>query len=148
MERVFDAAKYGAFADEPVIEATIPSLADPSLVEGATGGHARPERPSSAAPYALRDGGWDDQRDRLGDAVIRTLGDLAPGLGARVTARQVLTPLDLERDFGLTGGHPLHVEPGAGLVLRLAPAAGPRPLPDAAGRPVPGRVRARIPAAA
>ena len=64
------------------------------------------------APYALRDGDWDACRDELGDAAIGALETVAPGIGDLVTARQVLTPLDLEREYGLTGGHPLHAEPG------------------------------------
>ena len=63
-------------------------------------------------PYALREGTWDERRDEVGDTVLATLDEVAPGLSSLVTARQVLTPLDLERDFGLTGGHPLHAEPG------------------------------------
>jgi phytoene dehydrogenase-like protein len=47
----------------------------------------------------------------LGDLAVSTLESVAPGIGKLVTARQVLTPLDLERDYGLTGGHPLHAEP-------------------------------------
>jgi len=65
-----------------------------------------------SVPYALRDGDWDDEREALGDLVVKTLADAAPGFGEQVVARQVLTPLDLERDFGLSGGHPLHLEPG------------------------------------
>jgi phytoene dehydrogenase-like protein len=63
-------------------------------------------------PYALREGSWDGRRDELGTRVLETLDEVAPGLSALVTERQVLTPLDLERDIGLTGGHPLHAEPG------------------------------------
>ena len=51
-------------------------------------------------------------REALGDLVVATLDALAPGLAGLVTARQVLTPLDLERDYGLTGGHPMHGEHG------------------------------------
>ena len=75
-------------------------------------GRTRPTPGARATPYALRDGTWDERRDALADTVLRTLDEVAPGLSSLVTARQVLTPLDLERDFGLTGGHPLHVEPG------------------------------------
>ena len=52
------------------------------------------------------------QRESLGDLVVRTLEGAAPGIGSLVVAREVVTPLDLERDFGLSGGHPLHLEPG------------------------------------
>ncbi len=102
--------------------------------------------PSSGSRRRRATATWDDRREALGDAVLRTLETVAPGLGARVQTRQVLTPLDLERDYGLTGGHPLHVEPGARLVLRLAAAPGLGALSDAARRastsPVPGRTRA------
>jgi phytoene dehydrogenase-like protein len=64
------------------------------------------------APYALRDGTWDEAREALGDRVVATLDAVAPGLAGLVMARQVLTPLDLERDYGLTGGHPMHGEHG------------------------------------
>jgi phytoene dehydrogenase-like protein len=113
MERAFDASKYGRVSETPILEATIPSLADPSLVEGAkTGTHVMSVM-AQYAPYALRDGAWNaGSADALGDAVIRTLEGVAPGIGKLVTHRQVLTPGDLERDFGLTGGHPLHAEAG------------------------------------
>ena len=64
-------------------------------------------------PYTLRDGRWDAKATkRLGDTVVSTLDAYAPGLGSLVTARQVITPVDLERDYGLTGGHPMHGEHG------------------------------------
>lgn len=114
IERAFDASKYGRVSDTPIVEATIPSLVDPSLVEGARAGTHVMSVLVQYAPYALRDGSWEDagRRDALGDAAIGVLESVAPGLRELVTARQVLTPLDLERDYGLTGGHPLHAEPG------------------------------------
>ena len=112
MERAFDAAKYGRMSEAPIVEATIPSLADPSLVEDAKAGSHVMSVVVQYAPYTLRDGDWDARRDELGDRAIATLETVAPGIGKLVTARQVLTPLDLERDYGLTGGHPLHGEPG------------------------------------
>jgi phytoene dehydrogenase-like protein len=112
MERAFDAAKYGRIPERPILEATIPSLADPSLVAGAPAGTHVMSVIVQYTPYALRDGTWEEQREAVGDLVVRTLDEVAPGLSSLVTARQVLTPVDLERDFGLTGGHPLHAEPG------------------------------------
>jgi phytoene dehydrogenase-like protein len=112
MERAFDASKYGRLSDEPIVEATIPSLVDPSLVEGGEPGAQVMSVVVQYAPYSLRDAAWDDCREALGDAALRTLEAVAPGISELVTARQVLTPLDLERDYGLTGGHPLHAEPG------------------------------------
>jgi phytoene dehydrogenase-like protein len=63
-------------------------------------------------PYRLREGDWDSRRDELADLVVGELERYAPGIGKQVVARQVITPLDLERDHGLSGGHPLHGEPG------------------------------------
>jgi phytoene dehydrogenase-like protein len=112
LERAHDAAKFGRPSDSPILEATIPSLADPSLVEGAAPGTQVMSVIVGATPYKLRDGSWDDHRDALGDLVVRTLDEFAPGLAASIVARQVLTPVDLEREYGLTGGHPMHGEHG------------------------------------
>ena len=112
MERAHDAAKYGRPSDDPIMEATIPSLADPSLVEAAAPGTHVMSVIVQAAPYVLREGTWDDAREGFGDLVVKTLDAYAPGLAGLVTARQVITPLDLERDYGLTGGHPMHGEHG------------------------------------
>jgi phytoene dehydrogenase-like protein len=112
LERAHDAAKFGRPSDRPVMEATIPSLADPSLVEGAAAGTHVMSVIVQSTPYRLRDGTWDQHREAFGDLVVRTLDDYAPGLAASVVARQVLTPPDLERDYGLPGGHPMHGEHG------------------------------------
>jgi phytoene dehydrogenase-like protein len=113
LDRAADAAKYGQISAEPWLEATIPSLVDPLLVDG--GARSGVKHVMSvllqSAPYVLRDADWDGCREDLGDLAIRTLETVAPGIGALVTARQVLTPLDLERDYSFTGGHPLHGEP-------------------------------------
>lgn len=112
IERAFDAAKYGRTSDSPIVEATIPSLVDPSLVASAPEGTHVVSISAQYAPYALREGAWDadGRADAFADLVVAVLDDLAPGLAASVTAREVLTPLDLEREYGLTGGHPLHGE--------------------------------------
>jgi phytoene dehydrogenase-like protein len=114
IERAFDASKYGRVSDELVLEATIPSLIDPSLVAGAPEGTHVMSVVAQYTPYRLRDGSWDDdgRREAIADAVVGTLGRYAPGIGGLVREREVLTPLDLERDYGLSGGHPLHGEPG------------------------------------
>jgi phytoene dehydrogenase-like protein len=121
MERAFDATKYGRWGESLILEATIPSLADPSLVEGAKAGTHVMSVIAQYAPYELRGHGptegdpiatWDVARENFGDGVIRALEGVAPGIGALVTHRQVLTPVDLEQQYGLTGGHPLHAEQG------------------------------------
>ena len=98
--------------DAPILEATIPSLVDPSLVEGAAPGTHVMSVIVQAAPYSAprRDVGRRTRGARRPGR--RDARRLAPGLAGLVTARQVLTPLDLERDFGLTGGHPMHGEHG------------------------------------
>jgi phytoene dehydrogenase-like protein len=111
VERVFDAAKYGRIAAQPVLEATIPSLVDPSLVAGAKDGTHVMSVLAQWMPSGLSAADWEAKRDDVGDAVLRSLESVAPGISARVTARRVLTPADLEREYGLSGGHPMHAEP-------------------------------------
>jgi phytoene dehydrogenase-like protein len=62
------------------------------------------------APYALRGTTWDDERERLGEVTTRTIGRYARGFESTILARQVITPLDLEREYGFTGGHIFHGE--------------------------------------
>ncbi|HEV7501899.1 MAG TPA: NAD(P)/FAD-dependent oxidoreductase, partial [Vicinamibacteria bacterium] len=107
LERAFDEAKYGGISGKPYLEATIPTLSDPTLAPA--GRHVMSVY-VQFTPYALREGTWDARRDELGDAVLRTLEEYAPGLTRSVIGRQVLTPVDLERTYGLTGGHPAHGE--------------------------------------
>jgi len=108
LERGFDATKYGRVSDEPFLEATIPSLADPSLAPQGT--HVM-SIVLQWSPYRLREGDWDSERDGLGDLAVKTLEQYAPGISDLVVERNVLSPLDLERDYGLTEGHALHGEP-------------------------------------
>jgi phytoene dehydrogenase-like protein len=121
LERSYDASKYGRVAEEPFLEVTIPSLSDPSLAP--EGQHVMSIL-AQAAPYRLRDGDWDAERDRLGDLVVKTLERYAPGLGDLVTARQVITPMDMERDFGLSGGHLYHAEHGMDSFFAWRPMLG------------------------
>ena len=108
LERAFDASKYGRVSDEPSLEATIPTLSDPSLAP--EGVHVM-SIAVQWTPYRLREGDWEAERERLGDLVLKTMERYAPGISDLVTARQVITPVDLEREYGMTGGHPLHGEP-------------------------------------
>ncbi len=107
IERAFDAAKYGGFADSPWIELTVPSLVDPSL---APDGRHVVSAYVQYAPYRLRDSTWDLERDRLGRIAAQTIDRYAPGFEASIVAREVITPLDLERTYALTGGHIFHGE--------------------------------------
>ena len=121
LERAFDHAKYGRFSPHPWIEFTIPSLLDPSLAPN--GSHVLSAY-AQFAPYDLRDGSWDTQRDALRDAVIRTLSAYAPDLPGLVVAAQAFTPLDLEREWGLTGGHVFHGELALDQCFTMRPLLG------------------------
>ena len=107
IERAFDAAKYGHPSDEPWIELMIPSIVDPAL---APAGQHVVSAYVQYAPYRLRETTWDAERERLGDAATRAIAVSAPGFERTVLARQIITPLDLERTYGLTGGHIFHGE--------------------------------------
>jgi phytoene dehydrogenase-like protein len=107
IERAFDVAKYGGFSHEPWVELTIPSVTDPSLAPN--GAHVVSAY-VQYAPYALRGTTWDDERERLGEVATRTIGRYARGFESTILARQVITPLDLEREYGFTGGHIFHGE--------------------------------------
>jgi phytoene dehydrogenase-like protein len=121
LERAFDASKYGSTSPEPYLEATIPTLLDPTLAP--EGRHAMSIL-VQYAPYHRREGDWDADRDSLGDLVVKTLEAYAPGIGEMVMERQVLTPLDLEREYGLTEGHPMHGEPGLDQLFAWRPLLG------------------------
>jgi phytoene dehydrogenase-like protein len=107
IERAFDAAKYGNFSPHPFLEITIPSISDDSLAP--KGAHVMSVY-VQYAPYKLAQGDWDSRREEFGDVVVSALADYIPTLPQLIVSRQVLTPLDLERTFGLTGGHIHHGE--------------------------------------
>jgi phytoene dehydrogenase-like protein len=102
MERAYDQAKYGEFSRRPYIDMVIPTLTDPSVAP--PGKHIL-SCFVQYAPYKLASGTWDEQRDAFGDTVIDTISEYAPNLKDIILHRQVLTPLDIERDFGLTEGN-------------------------------------------
>jgi len=104
-----DAVKYGHVAEDPILEATIPSLADRSLAP--EGKHVMSVM-FQAAPRHLRDAEWSTERDRVGDIAVKTLERYAPGFGELVEAREVISPEDMEQGYGLTGGDVQHAEPG------------------------------------
>jgi phytoene dehydrogenase-like protein len=108
LERAFDAAKYGRISAEPWLELCIPTMADPSLAPD--GRHVMSVY-AQFAPRHLRGASWADEREPLYRRVMETLEVHAPGLERLVVGRQVFTPEDLERDWGLSGGHIFHGEP-------------------------------------
>jgi phytoene dehydrogenase-like protein len=111
LDRAADAAKGRHVADELLLEATIPTLLDPGLVSDGGAAKHVVNVLVQGTPYHRRDGDWDADREALGERVVARLEEVAPGIAALVVGRRVVTPLDLERDYGLTEGHPLHGEP-------------------------------------
>jgi len=107
LERAFDESKYGSFSTHPYLEAAIPSLSDPSLAP--SGKHVMSVY-MQYAPFKLKNGDWDQQRDALGNTVVETLSQYAPDLPGLVEDAQIITPKDLEDTYGLTGGHIFHGE--------------------------------------
>jgi phytoene dehydrogenase-like protein len=118
LERAFDESKYGNFSRAPYLEIAIPSLTDPSL---APAGHHVMSVYMQYAPYKLKTGNWQDQRTALGDTVIRTIAQYAPDLPGKILQSQVITPVDLEETYGLTGGQIFHGELALDQIFTMRP---------------------------
>jgi phytoene dehydrogenase-like protein len=121
MERAYDDAKYGRFSRRPYIDIVIPSLTDPSVAP--PGKHVL-SCFVQYAPYKLAPGSWDEQREAFGDNVVDTLAECAPNIKKIIISRQVLTPLDLEREFGLTQGNIFQGELSLEQLFFLRPVPG------------------------
>jgi phytoene dehydrogenase-like protein len=121
MERAYDQAKYGEYSRRPYIDMVIPTLTDPSLAP--PGKHIL-SCFVQYAPYHLAGGTWDEQREAFGDAVIDTIAEYAPNIRSIVLHRQVVTPLDLEREFGLSEGNIFQGELTLEQLFFLRPAPG------------------------
>ena len=110
IEKAFDASKYGQISETPVIETLIPTLIDPSL---APDGRHIISCVVQYAPAVLKDGEWDEPtRKAFADSVVAQLEQVAPGITRLISARQLITPADLQSDWGATGGHAMHVNEG------------------------------------
>jgi len=121
MERAYDDAKYGQFSRRPYVDMVIPSLTDPSVAP--PGKHVL-SCFVQYAPYKLAQGTWDEQREAFGDNVIETISEYIPNLKGIIVGRQVLTPLDLEREFGLTQGNIFQGELSLEQLFFLRPVPG------------------------
>jgi len=103
LERAYDCAKYGQPSDEPILEITMPTSVDRTI---APDGKHILSMFVQYAPYELTSGQhWDDIKEDFGDRCVEVLARYAPNVPSAIEHRQVLTPLDLERTFGLTGGN-------------------------------------------
>ena len=106
MEKAWIDARQTGWSTAPIVELLIPSTLDDSLapagqhVASLFCQHVAPELPDGAS--------WDDHRDTVADLMIATVDQAAPGFAASVIGRQIKSPLDLERDFGLVGGDIFH----------------------------------------
>ena len=121
MERAYDDAKYGHYSKRPYIDMVIPSLTDPSVAP--PGQHVL-SCFVQYAPYKLAQGTWDDHREAFGNNVIETISEHAPNLKGIIIGKQVLTPLDLEREFGLTQGNIFQGELSLEQLFFLRPVPG------------------------
>jgi len=121
MERAYDDAKYGRYSRRPYIDIVIPSLTDPSVAP--PGKHVM-SCFVQYAPYHLKEGTWDEKRDEFGDNVIETLAEYAPNIRDIILHRQVLTPLDIERKFGLSEGNIFQGELSLEQLFFLRPVPG------------------------
>ncbi len=121
LERAFDPSKYGELPQEPYLDITIPTLGDPSLAP--SGKHVMSVH-VQFVPYTLASADWNGGRQALASTVLATLEKYAPGIGALVETAQVLTPVDLEKTYGLSGGHIYHGEPSLDQLFTMRPILG------------------------
>jgi phytoene dehydrogenase-like protein len=121
LERAFDAAKYGEFSARPYMDITIPSIENPSLAP--SNRHVMSIH-VQYAPYHLKQGEWNTRRDEFADAVVKTVSEYAPKLRDLIVHRQVITPLDMEKIYGLSGGHIFHGEHALDQLFAFRPFLG------------------------
>jgi phytoene dehydrogenase-like protein len=121
VERAWDDAKYGRPSHSPLLELTVPTMYDPSLAP--PGEHIMGIF-LQYAPYTLRDATWDELREPFAYRVFDLIEEYAPGFRSLIIDKQVLTPLDLERRFGLTGGNIFHGEMSLDQMFSMRPVAG------------------------
>ena len=121
IERAWDDAKYGRPSERPMLELTIPTMYDPSLAP--PGKHIMGIF-LQYAPYTLRDTTWDEAREPFYERVVEVMAEYIPNIRSIIIDKQVLTPLDLERRFGITGGNIFHGEMALDQMFMMRPVAG------------------------
>jgi phytoene dehydrogenase-like protein len=120
-ERCYGIARQGEIPEELWVDCVVATNVDPSLAP--EGRHVMTCF-VQYVPYRLREGTWDENREILGDRVVRKIGEYAPNVPGAVVARQVLTPLDLERTYGLTEGNIFHGDLSLEQLFFLRPVSG------------------------
>jgi phytoene dehydrogenase-like protein len=138
LERAFDDAKYGWYSRRPFIDGAIQSIVDPDMAP--PGKHVM-SCFVQYAPYHLKGGDWDSERDRFGDTVQATLDSFFPGFSDLVLHREVVTPLDIERVVGPERGQHLRRRVPRTADVLLPPGTRLEPVPHAASGLLPVRVR-------
>ncbi len=128
VERAYDCTKYGEYADCPYLDMLIPTLSDPSL---APDGQHILSITAKFGPYRLGEGSWDERKEAFADTAIDTLAKYAPNIKDMIVQRAVISPLDLERTYGLPEGNPNHGEMTLDQFMHM--------------RPIPGYARYRMP---
>ena len=121
VERAWDDAKYGRPSRNPLLELTVPTMYDPTLAPA--GKHIMGIF-LQYAPYTLKGSTWDEEREPFANRVFEIIDDYAPGFSSHILDQQVLTPLDLERRFGITGGNIFHGEMSLDQMFVMRPVAG------------------------
>lgn len=122
MERAWDEAKFGRPSSQPMVEMVIPTAYDPDL---APPGRHLMSLFVQYAPYRLANGlSWEQERERFADRVIDLVNDYAPNFKASILHRHILSPADLEAEYGLTGGNIFHGEMNPGQLFWLRPVPG------------------------
>jgi phytoene dehydrogenase-like protein len=121
LERAFDAVKYGEISARPTLDVTIPSLLDDGLAP--PGAHVMSVH-AQYVPYAPRTGDWAARRAELVKTIVQTLAAYAPDLPDAIVGHELLTPVDLESAYGLSGGHLLHGEPALDQLFTFRPLLG------------------------
>jgi phytoene dehydrogenase-like protein len=122
LEQAYDDAKTGGWARRPVVSMCLPSLLDDTLAP--PGRHVMSLFCQHFHPELSGGRSWDDVRDEVADMIVHTVDGYAPNFMRSVVGRQVLSPLDLERDFGLVGGDIFHGALHLDQIYSLRPAAG------------------------
>jgi phytoene dehydrogenase-like protein len=120
-ERCYDIAKFGEIPEELWVDCVVASNVDSTLAP--PGRHIMTTF-VQYVPYKLRQGTWDENRELLGDRVVKKIAEYAPNLPHSIVARQVLTPLDLERTYSLTEGNIFHGDLSLEQLFFMRPVAG------------------------
>ncbi len=127
IEKAFDAVKYRDFSVEPALDIQIPTLHNPDL---APSGHHVASIMVNFAAYDLKAGWNDEQKSQLAEAVIARLESYSPNIRQQIVASELLSPADLEREYGISGGHIHHGEHATDQMLM-------RPTPETANYETP-----------